>query len=338
MLKNKSIALQAVAVTLCMLVAMSCVLYFWSTRNAVNAELAHARTVAEMADSFRNMVANYGGIYVKSESAADVSRMGRFLNVYPGETVGPDGKRKNVEFHQKNPFLALADYSDQVQQSAAKSKFKLSSENYMNPSNAPNAADQQAIDALRNSSDNEYWFVQGGTLNYARPLRAVPACLACHGDPAKAPASVLKLYPAPSKALPAGGYGYRDGEVVGISMVTVPHQSPMQMAMAQGAGFWVSLLCLFAIMGGGLFLLWNGILNPVRRQTRYANQLASSTDPAAVRIPKLGRFASDTHNEIAQQHRALAAVHESLITAHRFLARGLTRAPDAPKTRPPNNT
>ena len=336
MLKNKPIALQAVAVTACMIVAMTCVLYFWSTRNAVNAELAHARSVAEMADSFRHMVANYGGIYVKSETAADVSKLGRFLDVYPGEVVGADGRRKAVSFHQKNPFLALADFSDQVQASPAKSKFKLSSENHMNPGNAPNASEQKAIDALRNSSATEYWFVQGDTLNYARPLRAVPACLACHGDPAKAPPSVLKLYPAPSKALPAGGYGYRDGEVVGISMVTVPHQSPLQMAMAQGTGFWVSLLCLVAIMGGGLLLLWNGILNPVRRQTRYANLLASSTDPASVRIPKLGRFASDSRNEIALQHRALTALHESLITAHRYLTRGQTRSADAPKPRPPS--
>ena len=335
MLKNKSIAWQAIVIALCMLVATSCVLYFWATRNALNAELSHARTVSEMADAFRTLVANYGGIYVKTETPADVAKIGRFLRVYPSETV-VDGKPQTVNFHQKNPFLSLADFSSQVQASPAKAKFKLSSENYMNPDNAPSATDQKAIDALRQSNDAEYWFVQGGTLNYARPLRAAAACMTCHGDPAKAPASVLKLYPAPAKALPAGGYGYREGEVVGITMVTVPHLSPMQMLAAQGMGFWVSLLCLVAIMGGGLFLLWVGILRPLRSQTRYANHLASNPDPASVRIPKLGSFHADTRNELAQQHRALTALHESLVTAHRYLARGIKRSTDSQPPREPH--
>ena len=87
--------------------------------------------------------------------------------------------------------------SDITMASPAKAKFRMTSDRFMNPNNAPSEFDKVAMGVIRDSGASEYSEVRGGQLLYARRLIADKGCLKCHGAPASAPAAVTALYPGP---------------------------------------------------------------------------------------------------------------------------------------------
>jgi mono/diheme cytochrome c family protein len=272
-----------------------------------------------MADALRTQAAKSGGFYVRRLATDDVAKVGRFLATYDLEAKDKDGNTVALSFHQKNPFLLLADYSAEVAASPAKAKFRLASDNYMNPANAPDLFEVAALTALRASGDKtEYWNLENGQLRYARALRATAACLSCHGDAAKAPSVVRSLYRPPVGSERGGGYGYQEGELVGLTSVTVPHMGPLQMLKSQGVGFWASAVVLLGLMGLSLFLLFRGVVLPIRRQTAYARALAAASDPHEVSPPSQSGTHAD-NNELTQALLSMNALNESLATAHDFI-------------------
>ena len=63
--KRLRIIQQSVIILVLMVSAIISTFLFWAAENNLNAELAHSRTVADMADSLRTMVARQGGYYVR---------------------------------------------------------------------------------------------------------------------------------------------------------------------------------------------------------------------------------------------------------------------------------
>lgn len=322
MMNRLSIAHQATIALLAMLLAACGVLYFWATSSALQAELAHTRTVADMTESFRTLASKHGGFYVRRPNNQEVAVVGRYLDSVSTESHDPvTGLATGETFHQKNPFLALADYSEVVAQSPAQAKFRIVSDNYMNPSNAPDLFETSAIERFKAEFKDETAKVEGGSLRYARPIKATAACLKCHGDPKDAPAAVRTLYPPPMDgSMRGGGYGYREGEVVGLTSVTVPHKTPAQMIASQGATFWIAAVLLLTIMGLALLLVLQGIVAPIRQQTEYAQKLALAQDPSAVPRP---RSVGTQHsmNELHQQGQALLALQETLSAVQKVILR-----------------
>lgn len=189
-----SISIQAIVFLLFTLGATLSAFFFWASDNVLIAERQHARTVADMVDSFRAVAAKHGGFYVRRQSTDDVEKMGRFLATYNSTITSADGTTKEYVFHHKNPFLALGDYSNMVETSAAKAKFRMVSDNYMNPANIPDEFDKAAMAQLRADNAKEYWDIAANKLRYARPLVADKSCLNCHGDPLAAPETVKAQY------------------------------------------------------------------------------------------------------------------------------------------------
>jgi hypothetical protein len=317
--KRLSIATQSLIFLALTLAATSSALYFWARDNALASELSHTRTVADMADAFRAQAAKHGGFYVRRETKEDVAKVGKYLASFEAESKSADGEVKNYEFHQKNPFLALGDFSAEVAKSKAAAKFKMISDNYMNPTNKPDSFEKSALEKLRQEgATDEFWLVEGGQLRYARSLRATKACLSCHGDFDNAPKAVKANYPKPMTGA-GGGYGYLDGTVVGITSVKVAHKSTLEMLKAQNAGFWVSALSVLGLMLTAYFVVLSGIVRPLRIQSKYAENIAVSEDILKVKIPSFDDNESTSSNEIHLQAHALKALHQSMATATAYI-------------------
>jgi Protein of unknown function (DUF3365) len=317
--KRMSLSSQAFVFLVLMLAGTTSALYFWAVDNAMQSELAHARTVADMTDAYRSQASKHGGFYVRREAGEEVAKVGRFLAEFTAAKALPDGSFQDYRFHQKNPFLALGDFSAEVQKSPAAAKFKMVSDNYMNPDNKPDGFDGAALRSMREESSKEYWAVVGQQLRYARALRAEPACLTCHGEPSAAPETVRALYKPVEGVARGGGYGYALGEVVGVTSVTVPHKTPMQMLSGLNSGFWVSAGFVLTLLAAAYGLVVTGLVRPLRLQSRYAERIANSDNLGEVRVPRFDANEASSKNEIHLQAHALKALHESMQAAMRHI-------------------
>jgi Protein of unknown function (DUF3365) len=318
------IATQALIILVMMLASTSSALYFLASNNAIEGELSQTRTVADMAESFRSLAAKHGGFYVRHVSTDDPQNVGRYLASY--EMADPKASVPTSHvFYQKNPFLALTDYSNEVAVSTTKAKFRIVSDNYMNPANAPDIFEMMALRAMRdrskNGDNNEFWAVDKGQLRYARGMTATAACLGCHGKASDAPEAVRTQYRAPVGTTVGGGYGYQEGQMVGLTSVTVPHQSPLQMIASQKMGFWISSGLVVGLMLLSFCLVYLGIVKPLRAQYDYSHSLATSHTPETVKAPISTADDHSSRNEIHRQTSALKALHESMITAMKFVSR-----------------
>jgi hypothetical protein len=307
-----SISIQAIVFLLFTLGATLSAFFFWASDNVLIAERQHARTVADMVDSFRAVAAKHGGFYVRRQSTDDVEKMGRFLATYNSTISGADGTTKEYVFHHKNPFLALGDYSNMVETSAAKAKFRMVSDNYMNPANIPDEFDKAAMAQLRADNAKEYWDIAANKLRYARPLVADKSCLNCHGDPLAAPETVKAQYKPIDGVAKGGGYGYREGEIVGITSVSVSHVSVYQMLGQQSVGFWVSVGAIITIMFMSYVAVLRGIVKPLSSLSEYATQVATSAKLSEIQGPVYDRQESSSLNQIHKQSFALKSLHESM--------------------------
>ena len=110
----------------------------------------------------------------------------------------------------------------------------------------------------------------GRILYIARPIRiSNPACLACHGQPKAAPQSMVNLYGDEN------GFGWRQDEIVGAQMVTVPMKLPLENAKQAFITFMVSLSIVFAV----LFVVINIMLSymivtPIVKMSKTADQVS----------------------------------------------------------------
>ena len=313
--KRFSIATQALVFLLLMMLGTGSALYFWATDNAMQSELSHTRTVADMADAYRAQAARHGGFYIRRPTFSEIESVGRYLAYYEVDAKAADGTSTSFTFHQKNPFLALGDFSAEVQKSPAGAKFRMVSDNFMNLANRPDTFELRALDALRSNSQAEYWDVAGGQLRFARALTATKACLGCHGAPESAPAVVTAQYRPPSGSSVGGGYGYKEGEVVGLTSVTIAHQSPHQMLAAQGAGFWLSAAAVLILMATSYMLIVRGLVAPLRTLSRYAHEIADSDDLRFVRAPVFDTAEGTSHSEIHMQSHALKRLYAGMRAA-----------------------
>jgi protein-histidine pros-kinase len=149
---------------------------------------------------------------------------------------------------------------------------------------------------------------QGGAiLSLSHPITVDRGCLACHSSPEVAPASMVELYG------PKNGFGWKQGEIIGAQIVSVP------MAVAQQRAFRT-----FELLLGGLvlvflvvlvlvnLLLHVTVLRPVRRLATIADQVSTGqTD-----IPD---YAPRGRDEIASLAASFNRMRRSVENAMRLL-------------------
>ena len=276
--------------------------YVSETRN-------QARTVADMVDNFGQWATRYRGVWVKDDPRDPRLEVGSFLEREASSMQGGDSTTapNAAAFHRKNPALVQRELSDITMASPAKAKFRMTSDRFMNPNNAPSEFDKVAMGVIRDSGASEYSEVRGGQLLYARRLIADKGCLKCHGAPASAPAAVTALYPGPQ------GYGYEEGKLAGVISVAIPLEFSFAGFIQRfDAQVWAALAAVGLGVVGLLVFIRQQVIVPVRSVRAFA-LAASSSEPGA-KVEKVD-FIEGEHtsaNEIHELNTAVKAMHTSI--------------------------
>ena len=147
----------------------------------------------------------------------------------------------------------------------------------------------------------------GKSVYLASPLRASKSCLDCHSTPEAAPPEMIKLYG------PNNGFGWKQDEVIGAQIVSVPASLPEEMANRAFRQLMISL----AIVGAVTLLVLNLVLvvtvvRPVRRFAIAADQISTGQ----MEVPELPVKGKD---EISMLAAAFNRMHRSLAAAMRML-------------------
>lgn len=182
---------------------------------------------------------------------------------FVSETVPAYSAREVFEGLRKNP-----DYQDFFYKEAT-----------LNPTNLRDKADEfesdlvgkfrknnelKEISGYRNVDKNNIYYV-------ARPMEIKKAsCLQCHGDPQKAPTSLIKTYGSNN------GFGWKLHEIVASQMVSVPATKVFAIASKLKWSIMgtISLFFLVAIAFINLFLSI-AIVKPIQKMSQLATKVST---------------------------------------------------------------
>ena len=168
-----------------------------------------AMAVAEQVVAFRAWVAGAGVVWV--------DHLAPEFRDFLGKRTGVDANAKVLEFYSKNPALATRELSELANKTATRATFRVTSDEYRNPANAPDGFEQASLQAFKSDKERKYNDVlEGGFYRYSQPIFVQQSCLKCHGDPKDAPPEVIEKYG--NKA----AFGYKVGDVRGIISVKLP--------------------------------------------------------------------------------------------------------------------
>ena len=112
--------------------------------------------------------------------------------------------------------------------------------------------------------------MRGDSLYLARPITITDnACLACHGDRANAPKTLLAKYG------PANGFGWKLNEIIGAQIVSVPLSGALEEARLAFVVFMGLLLVMFATFIIVLnAMLKSVVIRPVTTMSEIADQVS----------------------------------------------------------------
>jgi protein-histidine pros-kinase len=189
----------------------------------------------------------------------------------------------------------------------------------LNPTNARNRAvewEEDIINAFRaDPARGEISGMRdtptGRSLYLARPfLIKDPGCLACHTTPETAPAAMVQIYG------PNNGFGWKENEVIGAQIVSVPMGLPMRNANRAFVTFMTSLAIVFA----SLFVILNImltqlIIEPMTRLSDIAEQISKGKSDVTELVPQ-------GDDEVAQLGQAFNRMRRSLQKAISLIENG----------------
>ena len=197
------------------------------------------------------------------------------------------------------------DYSDYTYKAAV-----------LNPTNPRDKAfdwEADVVESFRSNPDTEDIVgvrptTAGDSLYLARPIEITDStCLACHGDPEKAPKPLLAKYG------PANGFGWKLNEIVGAQIVSVPLTSAIQEARVAFVVFMGLLVVMFATF----IIVLNAMLNSiVIRPAATMSEIADQVSKGDLEVPAFDVSGKD---EMATLAGSFNRMRRSLEKAMRML-------------------
>jgi HAMP domain-containing protein len=185
----------------------------------------------------------------------------------------------------------------------------------LNPTNLRDRAVDWEADVINSFRDHpqqkllvgERDTATGRALYLAKPITADPPCLDCHDTPRRAPASLVRHYGS------ANGFGWKEGEVIGAQLVSVPMSVPIQMADRAFRDLLIYLAAIFLVSMVLLdLLLLAAIVRPAGRLAAMADQV-STGNLNAPELPVKGK------DEIATLASSFNRMRLSLVKALKLL-------------------
>jgi protein-histidine pros-kinase len=237
------------------------------------------------------------------------------IRTYTAESIRPLLEQQiQIQFlpHTIPSFAAQANFR-LVQKKLPEYSYR---EPTLNPTNVNDkAVDWEAdiINDFRNqTSKTETMTIRdtpvGKFLILARPLNVgSAACLTCHSTPAAAPPTMVALYGSQN------GFGWKQGEIVGAQVVSIPLSVPLQRA-------YTSLLWLLAALGGA-FLVILLIVDTLLRALVVKPVVGISEMASEVSMGKLDapEYTRDTSDEIGSLASSFNRMRRSLQSAMKML-------------------
>jgi hypothetical protein len=316
MLLNRSIAVQFTVVFVVALLLVMGSFYLVLESVYRNELKAQAETVADNVDAFGSWVSQYGRVWVRDDNKSYLGQV--TLQTSPEGGVPAD----QWHFYSKNPALAQREFSEVVEKSTSPAKFRMTSHNFMNPVNKPDAFESKALDKVRSGRLTEYYEILPDSFRYARTLYEKASCLACHASAASAPNDVKERYGVEH------GYGFREGEVAGIISVRLPIRSFWNVAASVVGPIQIALL-VTAFLVAFLFIQF-AVVRPLRKLTVAAEKISTgqAADLGASRLDR------KSGNEVRQLILAVDRLRASMMMAIQRAGRRPPPTPPTPATPP----
>ncbi len=196
---------------------------------------------------------------------------------YTVAQVKPHLAAKLVEVFlpQTVPAYAATETLNQVRKKYPDYNYKEATLNPTNPRDRAVEWETDLVNAFRSRAElkelsGERATPTGPSLYVARPIRiSNPECLACHSTPSAAPASMLKLYGSNN------GFGWKHQEIVGVQVVSVPMNVPIENAQRAFYTFMLSLAAIFiaVFVVLNVMLSWI-IIRPIARMSDAADKVS----------------------------------------------------------------
>src|SRR5450631_1098608 len=278
---------------------------------------SQAETVADNVDAFGSWVSQYGRVWVKDDNKSYLGQV--TLASLPADATATAAAQPAPDlwhFYSKNPALAQREFSEVVEKSASPAKFRMTSHNFMNPVNKPDAFEAKALDKIRSGHLSEYYEVLPDSFRYARTLYEKASCLACHASAASAPNDVKERYGVEH------GYGFKEGEVAGIISVRLPIRPFWQVTSSVLGPLQIALLAS-AFLVATLFIQF-AVVRPLRKLTVAAERISTgqAADLGATRI----------HRKSGNEVRQLVCAVERLRASMTMAIQRVGRRPPPPPT------
>ena len=231
-----------------------------------------ASIVADNVQSFGQWVANYGRVWVETDPQTSYLGNKQVINVDSIPDIGTLTSNRlashAITMYSKNPALAQREFSEVAWDSNSPAKFRMTSDNYMNPLNKPDPFEALAIAHIKESGADEFeeFDKVSRTYRYARAVRHKAGCIHCHGSPENAPTDVVARYGTKR------GFGFKKGDLAGVISVRLPAHSFVSV-VAPFVGVTELILIIVAIAIPVLFMQIS-VLRPIRKLAESATELS----------------------------------------------------------------
>lgn len=258
-----------------------------------------AMAVAEQVVAFRAWIANTGVVWVDHLAPEFKDFLGKRTS---GATEA---------FYSKNPALATRELSEIVSQTATRATFRVTSDEYRNPANAPDRFEIASLQAFKKDRDLKYADnLEGGYYRYTQPIFVQQSCLKCHGDPKDAPPEVIEKY-GDKRA-----FGYKVGDVRGIISVKLPDVTLGDVLMSVLNPYTLGLIALafvlnFSYTQRAIIVRLKGLARTTERIANGELDLPLETKPGS-------------RNEMDHVTRAVDLLRNSVVVAIKRLQKNLS--------------
>ena len=179
-------------------------------------------------------------------------------------------------YPQTVPAYAATQTFNKLREKHPEYTYKEAALNPTNPRDSATGWETDIIQQFRNFPDQtevvgERTTPTGDSMFIARPIQINnETCLACHGTPDKAPPAMLKMYGD------SNGFGWKQGEIVGAQIVTVPMSVPIAHANSAFRTFFGFLIAVFvAIIVALNVTLHYAVVKPITEMARVADEIST---------------------------------------------------------------
>jgi HAMP domain-containing protein len=188
------------------------------------------------------------------------------------------------------------------------------SDNPLNPDNEAKGIEVDLLSNFRGNKDKQVINTEGmiNGQNYlvrSAPMVSKRGCLRCHGDPELAPEDIKANFSAES------GFGYINGDVVGVSLVGVPLKDIQSLTLQRS----LMMICAITLLFSILFFVVNKlvkrlVLEPVSEITTVAVAVSHGDISREVSVKDRTDEISELANSFELMRRSLVAAMKRMKT------------------------